>query len=49
MHVQYALHSAYSHPLNSTILGEVVAKYRQKLFTHHTKHSEYNNRVAKKL
>jgi hypothetical protein len=49
MCVQYALHGAYSHPLNSTILGEVVAKFRQKLFTHHPKHSEYNNRVPEKL
>jgi hypothetical protein len=30
-------------------LGEVVARFRQKLFTHHPKHSQYNNKVAKKL
>ncbi len=29
-------------------LGEVVARFRQKHFTHHPRHSKYNNRIAKK-
>jgi len=30
-------------------LEKVVARIRQKRFTHHPKHSKYNNEIAKKL
>jgi hypothetical protein len=29
-------------------LGEILARFRQKLFTHQQKHSKYNNKKTKK-